>query len=259
MGLRVGHVVGRVAWPQMVPYQNSVALRTYFLRAEGASDLLVACLVQKVISEDTVVLLKALRLQMVLDFPEVNVVLNEHRLLEGETAESVINSDFVLVRQLDGSFGHNTAVVLNSVDGDLESVHLGQVARDEGGVGVFFFSACERVLFFGRIERFGLLVLAGQFVGLNPDVDFVGLASEHGCELVEFVVVLIVHLIKGFEVEVSRGRPEETLGWELVLVRVNHADADVVVVLDALHAAPELKFFEGVAMVAVEQPLDSIF
>jgi len=70
--------------------------------------------------------------------------------------------------------------------------------------------------------------------------------------------VLVVESVELVEFEIGRTGPVETFFGELVLVSVGYSKADVVVVLHALDAAPELQFLKVVLVRAVHKLLDSV-
>lgn len=70
------------------------------------------------------------------------------------------------------------AVVLDSVDRELKSVNLGEVARHKTCVGILLLSAGERVFFFRGLGRWLGLFFTFNLVGLNFNVDFVWFARK---------------------------------------------------------------------------------
>ena len=123
-GLRVGDVVRRVARPHVVTQKRAVLAGAHLDGAQAALHLLVAGLVEEVVLEHALVLVEALLLHNVLRLSEVHVGVDLHGFVHGQAAEGIVAADFVLVGQLKRALWNDVAVVLNCVNGELETVQL---------------------------------------------------------------------------------------------------------------------------------------
>jgi len=70
----------------------------------------------------------------------VGVVFKAAGVLDAKASEGIVTSNFVLVSQLHTALGHDVAIILNSVNSELQTVKFGEGTWHEVGIRVLLLS-----------------------------------------------------------------------------------------------------------------------
>jgi hypothetical protein len=161
-----------------------------------------------------------------------------------QTSESGVSPHLVLFCEPHRTLRNNVAVVFNRVYAVLESVELGEVPWDKTCIWIFLFGARKGVFFFGGCFYLLLSDLFLAFLSYNSDVYQVRIAYEKTFDCVKFIGVLVVKFRERLKFKVSRSCPIESLLGELKFIGISNAHRNVVVVFNAVYAAPEYKLLK---------------
>lgn len=167
-----------------------------------------------------------------LNVSKVLVAFNCQCFLLRKSAEGSIAANLVDFGQFNGTFRHNVAIVLNSVDSVVKAVQFGEVERNKASVGVFLLGGGKRVVgsWYLRLSVGGSFSFFSRDLGFDSYVDVGVISGEGSKEFVHLVFVLYVEGWEGLEAEVGSASPVEALGGELIFVSICNSHADVVLV-----------------------------
>ena len=249
-------VVGSESSPHVVPDDGCLSIGV-FLDAPAAEGLIVRDLVQEISLENCVVCFKSYLFGFVLHVSKVREAIKLEAFVLGEASEGDISLNLVILGQTEGSLRADLAVVLNSEHSVEKTIFL-----DEGPV----FDSLGRVFLRGVLEDVTLLL--GDFLlGSSGcvrvsftfffDVNVVAIANERSGDTIILVLVLSVDVTELAECEVRAACEVESLGGELILLRVRYSLGHVVVTLGATDTAPEKKLLKVRFLALVQQGLDA--